>query len=178
MSCNLATEQAAACTSGIGRLTDPIQLFQVIAENYAELSLQGNPANTNSVDAIRARACVSGIGKITDENALYRIIAQNLCALAAGTPVVTVSIDSVSPNPIDHFGGQTLTLTGSGFSTLSSPTITAPETVLITFGAVIVVSDTTITVPTNAATGEYRGNMTLTLKRSGVTVATKVISTD
>lgn len=81
MSCNLATEQAAACSSGIGKLTDPIQLLQVIAQNYAALSFAGNAANTLTVDAIRARACVSGIGKITDENALWRIIAQNTCAL-------------------------------------------------------------------------------------------------
>ncbi len=97
MSCNLATEQAAACASGIGKLTDPIQLLQVIAENYAELSLAGNAANTNTVDAIRARACVSGIGKLTDENALWRIIAQNVCALAnSDTPVESCDTVTIS----------------------------------------------------------------------------------
>lgn len=177
MACNLATTQAAACVSGIGKLTDPLSLLQVIAENFAETSLANNSANTNTVDAIRARACVSGIGKLTDENALWRIVAQNLCAIAAGTPTITINITSVSPNPIAHIGGQTLTITGIGFSNVTSPTITAPESGLITFGTVAIVNDTTITCITNA-TGEYRGNMTLTLKSSGSTVATYVVATD
>lgn len=173
MSCNLATVQAAACASGIRKLTSPIQLLQIIAENFAESSLASNPANTNTVDAILARACTSGIGKLTDEAALWRIIAQNVCALAAGT--VTVSIDSVSPNPVSKFGSQTVTFTGSGFSTVSSPTITYPESALLTFGSVTVISDTTITAVTSV-TGEYTGTATLSLKSSSVTVATKVIS--
>lgn len=80
MPCNLATTQANACTSGIGKETDPIKLLKVIAQNMAETSFAALPANTVNVNAIMARACVSGIGKVTDENALWRIIAQNLCS--------------------------------------------------------------------------------------------------
>lgn len=83
MPCNLATTQASACSSGIGKETNPIALLQIIAQNFATLAAQANPANTATVADIQARACTSGIGKLTDELSLQRIAAQNLCAYNA-----------------------------------------------------------------------------------------------
>lgn len=176
MSCNLATTQAAACVSGIGKLTDPLSLLQVIAENFAESAFASNSANTNSIDAIRARACTSGIGKITDELALWRIIAQNLCALANNdVPATVISMTSISPNPLSKFGSQSVTITGVGFSSVLSPTLTFPESGLLIFNAVTIVNDTTITA-TTSVTGEYVGVITLTLKSAGTTVSTLATS--
>lgn len=97
MPCDLATTQASACVSGTGKVTDPLTLLQVIAENFAETSLANNSANTNTVAAILSRACDSGIGKITDENALWRIIAQNLCSLSnSDTPSSVCALVTIS----------------------------------------------------------------------------------
>jgi len=118
MSCNLATTQAAACSSGIGKLNNPVQLLQVIAQNFASTALATTPSNLVDVASIQTRACVSGIGKITDEVALWRIIAQNLCGqINAVVPVtcdtVTISGAGTSlPNQVytkvseTHYNGQ------------------------------------------------------------------------
>lgn len=45
MACNLATTQANACTSGIGKLTNPIQLLQVIAQTSCEAAAAGGGAS-------------------------------------------------------------------------------------------------------------------------------------
>lgn len=75
MPCDLTTVQADLCVSGIGKVTDPITLLQIIAQNTAEASGEADitPA------AILARACTSGIGKVTSEITLLTVIAQNLC---------------------------------------------------------------------------------------------------
>ncbi len=41
MSCSISTTQTAACASGIGKLTNPIQLLQIIAQSACELSAGG-----------------------------------------------------------------------------------------------------------------------------------------
>jgi len=63
----------------MGKLTNPVQLLQVIAQNLATTLGDVNPALSTDVNAILARACESGIGKQTDELSLMRIYAQNLC---------------------------------------------------------------------------------------------------
>jgi len=79
MACDLATVLDDACDSGIGNLTNPIALLQVIAQSLASTLDAVNPALSTNVDAILSRACDSGIGKQTDELSLMRIYAQNLC---------------------------------------------------------------------------------------------------
>lgn len=140
MSCNLATTQAAACVSGIGKLTDPLSLLRVIAENFAESSFAGNSANTNSVDDIMARACASGIGKLTDELALWRIIAQNLCALSNGdTPV--------EPYP------NTIILSGAGLSTYNQTYIRASSNDAVPY---IGVTEPQVTIEYDSTSGLFR----------------------
>ncbi len=41
MSCELSTTQAAACSSGIGKLTDTVKLLQVIAQLSCEIADAG-----------------------------------------------------------------------------------------------------------------------------------------
>lgn len=41
MACNVNTTLANACTSGIGKLTNPIQLLQVIAQTSCEVAAGG-----------------------------------------------------------------------------------------------------------------------------------------
>lgn len=41
MACDIETTLAAACTSGIGKLTNPIQLLQVIAQTSCEVAAGG-----------------------------------------------------------------------------------------------------------------------------------------
>lgn len=83
MACTLATVQTAACSSGIGKLTDPTQLLQVIAQNAATWAKANDPSLDISVGAIRARACTSGIGKVTNPQVLLALIASNLCDQAS-----------------------------------------------------------------------------------------------
>ncbi len=78
MACELATVQTDACTSGIGKVTDPIMLLQIIAQLTAELAFDATGLAITP-DAILARACTSGIGKMTDELMLLQIIAQLNC---------------------------------------------------------------------------------------------------
>jgi hypothetical protein len=80
MACSLATVQADACTSGIGKETNPITLLQVTAQNALAWAEANNSGVDYSLAAIQARACASGIGKVTNRLQLYRIIAQNVCS--------------------------------------------------------------------------------------------------
>ncbi len=41
MACSLATTQTNACTSGIGKLTSPVQLLQIIAQLACEINAAG-----------------------------------------------------------------------------------------------------------------------------------------
>lgn len=79
MACELATVQDGACTSGIGKLTDEIQLLQVIAQLQADSALAADPTLDITPDAIMERACESGIGEVTSPIELYQLIAQLLC---------------------------------------------------------------------------------------------------
>lgn len=74
MACTVAAVQDAACESEIGKLSDPIQLLQVIAQLLADES-----SEDTSVEAILDRACESGIGKLTDRIQLLQVIAQLQC---------------------------------------------------------------------------------------------------
>lgn len=75
MPCDLETVQEALCESGIGKVTNPVTLLQLIAQSTAEASGEADI----SPEAILERACTSGIGKVTQELELLVIIAQNLC---------------------------------------------------------------------------------------------------
>lgn len=83
MACELATVQEEACTSGIGKVQDPIMLLQIIAQLTAELLVDAAPGTEITPDAILERACTSGIGKVQDEIMLLKIIAQNNCELVS-----------------------------------------------------------------------------------------------
>ncbi len=78
MACSLATVQTDACTSGIGKVTDPIQLLQIIAQLTADLVVESAGLSVTP-DAIQARGCTSGIQKVEDPIVLLRIIAQLEC---------------------------------------------------------------------------------------------------
>lgn len=122
MDCNLATVQASACSSGIGKETDPIALLRVIAQNYAETAFAASPINTVNVNDILARGCVSGIGKLTDENSLWRIIAQNLCSqINPSVPVVcaTLTISGAGIAAVN----QSYTKSGTDYTGNTDPTI-------------------------------------------------------
>ncbi len=78
MACTLATVQTDACTSGIGKVIDPIQLLQIIAQLTADLVDETTGLAITPAE-ILSRACNSGIGKVNDELLLLRIIAQLEC---------------------------------------------------------------------------------------------------
>ncbi len=78
MACELATVQEDACTSGIGNVTDPIMLLQIIAQLTADIAFNSTGLAITPA-AILDRACTSGIGKVTSELTLLTIIAQLNC---------------------------------------------------------------------------------------------------
>ena len=75
---SVATTQAAACESGIGKVTSPIQLLQIIAQTSADYAAANVSGLDVQVSAVMARACTSGIAKETDQTKLLQIIAQLL----------------------------------------------------------------------------------------------------
>lgn len=81
MACALETTQTALCTSGIGRVHDPILLLQIMAQLTSDLLLTVSASADITVGGINTRACTSGIGKIQDPIMLLQIIAQNTCEL-------------------------------------------------------------------------------------------------
>jgi len=81
MACSLATTQTNACTSGIGKIEDPILLLQLMAQLTADLVTAASPSTATTVAEIVARACTSGIQKVQDEIILLQLIAQNTCEL-------------------------------------------------------------------------------------------------
>lgn len=78
MACDLATTQAAACESGIGKLDGQVQLLQAIAQSFASWLETLSPESDLSLAAIMDRACESGIGNLNNPISLLQVIAQNL----------------------------------------------------------------------------------------------------
>ncbi len=78
MACELATVQEDACTSGIGKVQDPIMLLQIIAQLTADI-VADTTGLAITPTAIQSRGCTSGILKIQDEIMLLQIIAQLNC---------------------------------------------------------------------------------------------------
>ena len=83
MACSLQSTLTAACDSGILKVTNEIQLLQIIAQVSADLLLTQDPEAGIEVSAILARGCESGITEVTDPTTLLRIIAQNGCELSS-----------------------------------------------------------------------------------------------
>lgn len=79
MACNVNTAIAGACSSGIGKVTDEIQLLQLTAQAAANWVENVSPGTDVSLAAIQERACESGIGLETNEISLLGLIAQSLC---------------------------------------------------------------------------------------------------
>lgn len=79
MACSASITQTAACTSGIGKETDKILLWQLVAQATANWLVALTPGTEVTPAAIYARACTSGVAKLTDPIQLRRLIAQNLC---------------------------------------------------------------------------------------------------
>lgn len=70
--------QTEACTSGIGKQTDPIKLLQITAQTSADFAADAVAGLDTRVGAIMSRACTSGIADVTNEVQLLQIIAQLL----------------------------------------------------------------------------------------------------
>lgn len=81
----------------------------------------------------------------------------------AGTTITAIDTD-----PLSKFGGQSVTITGTGFSSITTPFLSLAETVLLYFTNVVVVDNLTITADT-AAIGEYVGAATIQLSSGTVT---------
>lgn len=109
MACELATIQANACTSGIGKITSRVKLLQLAAQSAADWAQVSNPSLEYNVAAIQERACSGGIGKLISCLRLLIAWLQNLCgdvsssitfALldSATTQGATVATASVTPS--------------------------------------------------------------------------------
>ena len=79
MSCDVNTVIDNACTSGFGKLQNPVQLLQVIAQSAANWVAETDPTADLDVDSILTRARESGIAKVTDPQVLLALIATKLC---------------------------------------------------------------------------------------------------
>lgn len=79
MACLLTDTITNACTSGIGKVQDPILLLQIIAQSQADILLVAAPGTAVTPAAIQARACTSGIGKEQNPITLLQFIAQLNC---------------------------------------------------------------------------------------------------
>lgn len=73
-----ATIAAAACTTGIGKVSDQVKLLQIIAQTSADYAAANVSGLDVRVSAVMSRACTSGIGKETDQIKLLQLIAQLL----------------------------------------------------------------------------------------------------
>ena len=83
MACLLEDVQASLCASEIGKVTDPIQLMQIIAQLLADQVFIANPALDVTLAGIQERACTSGIGKVTDPIELLQLAAQSGCDVSS-----------------------------------------------------------------------------------------------
>lgn len=54
MACDINTTLANACTSGIGKLTNPIQLLQVIAQTSCEVAAGGGSSGSGQIKTYTA----------------------------------------------------------------------------------------------------------------------------
>lgn len=70
--------QTDACTSGIGKVTDPVKLLQLQTQLLADQLLVTNPAADVTPAGINSRACTSGIGNVTSIEELLVLQAQLL----------------------------------------------------------------------------------------------------
>lgn len=79
-----------------------------------------------------------------------------------------VNIASIDTDPLSKFGGQSITLTGTGFSAITIPVLSLAETDLLTFINVVVVDNVTITADTSAIGESTVGPYTLQLSSGTV----------
>lgn len=61
MACNVTTTLANACTSGIGKLTNPIQLLQVIAQTSCEVAAGGASSGSGQIKTYTANPTDEGV---------------------------------------------------------------------------------------------------------------------
>lgn len=74
MACNIATTQANACASGIGKLTNPVQLLQVIAELSCEIASAGGGGGGGSGQIKIYTADPNSEGVVPDNQALPAVV--------------------------------------------------------------------------------------------------------
>jgi len=88
-----------------------------------------------------------------------------------------VTMGSIDTDPLSKFGGESITITGTGFSAITIPFVSLAETDLLYFTNVVVVDNVTLTADT-AAIGEYVGAATVQLSSgtAGNIVATLPIT--
>lgn len=79
MACDITATQTAACTSGIGKVTNPITLWQLIAQSACELAASGGGA--------------SGSGQIKTYTADPN--SEGVVPTNTSTPAVAYSIDGL-----------------------------------------------------------------------------------
>ena len=101
MACNLTATQTAACTTGIGKVHDPIQLLQIIAELACELASVPAPIGINTLNQLDSEVLASSYTFTTFQP------SANALVLLAFTMQSTNSITSVVGN------GLTWTLVSS-----------------------------------------------------------------
>jgi len=97
MPCNLATTQAAACVSGIGKLTDPVQLLQVIAELSCELAVSVAGSQTPWTQNINAAGFnITNLGLVNGVKVYRALLTQS----GTDAPVATVLENTLGGVPV------------------------------------------------------------------------------
>lgn len=93
MPCNLETIQAAACESGIGKLTNSVPLLQLVAQLLCEISESGGGAAqtpwTQDIDA--ANFNITNLGTINGKKVYRALLTQT----GTNAPVATVLENSL-----------------------------------------------------------------------------------
>lgn len=153
-------------------------------QSFIAINITQVTRSTNTLTFKLTSSTTNATYSSTNDTTAQLLLDQILTAIAHPNSGVTtlfepagVVIASIDINPLSKFGGQSITLTGTGFSAILIPFLTLDATSLLTFTNVVVVSNTSITADT-AVTGEYVGpaNLQLSSGTVGNIVATLPVS--
>lgn len=94
---------------------------------------------------------------------ILEVIAHPNTGVTQLSEYAGITMGSISPDPLNKFGGESVTITGTGFSSITTAFLTlVGDHALLNFTNVVVVDNVTITSDT-VATGESSGTLTLQL---------------
>lgn len=118
MACELTSIQEAACSSGIARQVNQLNLYRLIAQTLAN-RVNEQTGNSVTVEAIMERACESGIAEAVNRIQLLQIWAQTICSQTFADSLVFTQVGGDETTIAPAVGNYNLSSTAPAITTVN-----------------------------------------------------------